>query len=912
MNQPCPGQIGPIGGVYFCTSRNAGYCDRRSGTCFCEVGYRGVDCSECEPAYLRNASGSCLPKVLCPRDCAGGGTCNYVTGVCACFEYRTGADCSHSTCDIFDWKCSECDASHCQRCIAGWFPNASNACVPCTVYDPRCSVCDARQCFECMDPVLLSIRRSGRRERDSMLPEDELTREFARLLPFGTQTQYAFDEAEPFVIANVTRPLLMDAVSCDEAWAPGVTGLSNWTCHPFPISHVICGHNGTFWIHSPTYSIPEYADEIRVSVVRTGGGVGTANVSYTLHHLNTNNSDVTATAQYKTGQVLVFAPGEIVKSFLITINDDELVEANETFLLTLHDPVGGASLSPQKQAIVTIIDDDRALLNNANTTAAGAALAGPNVAGNLASFIITGHDYSGAGVSGQEFVLQVRDTSATMDSAENLDGGVGISDYTHTPVRRITQFDGSVFNIPGTGLYNGSFMPTTQGSFDLVVQHAKPGGLIGYYFDNPTLTGFPVNVRVDRFVNFNWGTGRVTPTGSDFVSARWLGRVKPFSTELYTFAVYADDNVRLWVRNELIIDRWEWPTGNSTGTIALTQGVLTPIRLEYRERSGPAFVHLRWATPTAPLAVIPKTALYQLRDIVGSPFAMSVIAAAPSASATGTRASGAGLVSVVAGDPAAFTITSRDWYSNVRGPQFDQDAYTVVANFVPGSGTDGASSEGRGSQEVAGVVAFDYGTYTHTVAYVPTVAGWYDLSVRLWADWTLFSDIYGSPFRVFVPPAVTNAAVSDASGSGLVAGVAGVIAPLTIVARDVYHNLRRVGGDVFTVVAYHTTLAVSYVGGCVDLGTGTYSCSYTPAKNGSYSLSVALGGNHVAQSPYSVAIAVAPTAGAHSIASGAGIRVRCPCLCARPAVCESNGLMDGRACLLRLTCGAYRLPLLRC
>jgi hypothetical protein len=46
--------------------------------------------------------------------------------------------------------------------------------------------------------VLKSIRRSGRRAHDAKLPQDEVDRQFAHLLPFGTQSDYAFEEAEPF------------------------------------------------------------------------------------------------------------------------------------------------------------------------------------------------------------------------------------------------------------------------------------------------------------------------------------------------------------------------------------------------------------------------------------------------------------------------------------------------------------------------------------------------------------------------------------------------------------------------------------------------------------------------------------------------------------------------------------------
>ena len=47
--QVCPGMIGPFSdGNYYCTAREYGYCDKRSGTCFCNVGYEDIDCSSCQ------------------------------------------------------------------------------------------------------------------------------------------------------------------------------------------------------------------------------------------------------------------------------------------------------------------------------------------------------------------------------------------------------------------------------------------------------------------------------------------------------------------------------------------------------------------------------------------------------------------------------------------------------------------------------------------------------------------------------------------------------------------------------------------------------------------------------------------------------------------------------------------------
>lgn len=55
---------------------------------------------------------------------------------------------------------------------------------------------------------------------------------------------------------------------------------------------------------------------------------------------------------------------------------------------------------------------------------------------------------------------------------------------------------------------------------------AKSGGLTGSYFENVWFFYTPVKVTVDPQINMDWGTGLITPTGANYISARWVGKVK--------------------------------------------------------------------------------------------------------------------------------------------------------------------------------------------------------------------------------------------------------------------------------------------------------------------------------------------------------------------------------------------------
>ncbi len=103
-----------------------------------------------------------------------------------------------------------------------------------------------------------------------------------------------------------------------------------------------------------SYVVNESDGMATITVVRDSGG-GTVSVHYaTADGLAQNGMDYTPTSG-----VLTFAPGQTSQSFTIPINDDFAAEGNETVLLTLSDPTGGATLGSPSSAVLTIQNDNR-------------------------------------------------------------------------------------------------------------------------------------------------------------------------------------------------------------------------------------------------------------------------------------------------------------------------------------------------------------------------------------------------------------------------------------------------------------------------------------------------------------------------------------------------------------------------
>jgi subtilisin len=111
---------------------------------------------------------------------------------------------------------------------------------------------------------------------------------------------------------------------------------------------------GSIQFDSGSYTVNESARRATVTVIRSGGSVGTVTVNY-----STSNGTATAGVDYTARSgTLSFASGKVVKTFTIPIINDSIDEPDETVNLTLSNPTGGASLGAQNTAILTIPDND--------------------------------------------------------------------------------------------------------------------------------------------------------------------------------------------------------------------------------------------------------------------------------------------------------------------------------------------------------------------------------------------------------------------------------------------------------------------------------------------------------------------------------------------------------------------------
>ncbi|RJR15356.1 hypothetical protein C4579_02365, partial [Candidatus Microgenomates bacterium] len=140
---------------------------------------------------------------------------------------------------------------------------------------------------------------------------------------------------------------------------------------------------------------------------------------------------------------------------------------------------------------------------------------------------------------------------------------------------------------------------TAQLSWSEVVSEPPPevsqGSFLAEYFNNISLSNQPVLTREEVQINHDWGAGSPDAAiQSDDFSARWSGSFD-FTEGFTKFTVTADDGIRLWLDEQLILDQWlDQPPTTYTVTRNVSAATHT-VKLEYYERGGGAVAQLSWA-----------------------------------------------------------------------------------------------------------------------------------------------------------------------------------------------------------------------------------------------------------------------------------------------------------------------------
>lgn len=169
------------------------------------------------------------------------------------------------------------------------------------------------------------------------------------------------------------------------------------------------------------------------------------------------------------------------------------------------------------------------------------------------------------------------------------------------------------------GLAPGVISPgTTIAAQNLQPSQGGGEGLYAEYFNNKNFSGEPTYTRVEPVVNFYYDEFTKPVPGVDPAnySVRWTGMLTPITTGDYEIQTTADDGVRLWINDQLVIDNWmDHGSVTDTAKVPLQKGQSYKIRLEYYQSRGGATIRLAWTPPSQQL-MADAVALAAQADVV--------------------------------------------------------------------------------------------------------------------------------------------------------------------------------------------------------------------------------------------------------------------------------------------------------
>ena len=162
--------------------------------------------------------------------------------------------------------------------------------------------------------------------------------------------------------SDVANGLAVDAAS--NAYVAGITSSTNFpTLNPFQATKAVAEdafvtkisdpQPTTVQFSSSSYTVTEDCTFVTITLNRLGDITGTSSVDFA----TSDGSAIQRTDYTLGGGTVNFAAGEAGKTFRVLITEDAYVEGDETFNLSLSNPIGGGIGSPAV-ATISITDDD--------------------------------------------------------------------------------------------------------------------------------------------------------------------------------------------------------------------------------------------------------------------------------------------------------------------------------------------------------------------------------------------------------------------------------------------------------------------------------------------------------------------------------------------------------------------------
>ena len=141
----------------------------------------------------------------------------------------------------------------------------------------------------------------------------------------------------------------------------------------------------------------------------------------------------------------------------------------------------------------------------------------------------------------------------------------------------------------------------------------KNWGLRGEFYEGTNFEKF-ITLGSNKNIDFNEYLAMNSHLPQENFSARWQGYLLVPKNGEYTFFLFVDDGVRLFIDNKPLINEWNDQQSEFSNKIILTKG-LHLFRVEYYNHLQAAILELSWAIPEGNKEIIPCRFLRQYRVI---------------------------------------------------------------------------------------------------------------------------------------------------------------------------------------------------------------------------------------------------------------------------------------------------------
>ena len=222
------------------------------------------------------------------------------------------------------------------------------------------------------------------------------------------------------------------------------------------------------------------------------------------------------------------------------------------------------------------------------------------------------------------FVSAAKDLVVSTTTAANYGTAARTSTTLYDTADRPTHTYGPA---PATCYPAGSLVPSncTGVAHTSTVYDGGINGLAATYWNNANAAGAALAHRTGvghptGNLNANWGTGAPAGVTADAWSARFTGDIALPAAGTYNFRFSADDGVRLWIDDKIIVDWWGSHAGFSpSGSFTSAGGAARyRIRVDYQDNGGGASIAMLWTPPGQGESEVPGASLSPRYGLVTS------------------------------------------------------------------------------------------------------------------------------------------------------------------------------------------------------------------------------------------------------------------------------------------------------